>query len=286
MDPLKLVSWLKRGRTWLLAASYAWLAIICWAAWAERHLHAGILAVIPLLVIAFYLPKRAALLTAFLVGVAVTVLDRDLVPGGAFLDATPAADAIVLSLSLCAVVFAADLLRRADVQNAMLQTDLESAQAAALCDPLTGVANRARLMRRLSECIASLAPGLHVAVLFADLDRFKEVNDRAGHAVGDRLLALAAQRIENSVRGGDLLARVGGDEFVVVLDRIVTRFEAQHVVSAIKGAFADPFHVGDATFSIGITVGVSVTPEDGEDAELLLAAADADMYRQKYAASQ
>ncbi|MGD9701321.1 MAG: EAL domain-containing protein [Acidimicrobiia bacterium] len=146
-------------------------------------------------------------------------------------------------------------------------------------DALTGLANRALLMSRLDECVhASLHRGRNVALLYLDLDKFKEVNDSLGHGAGDRLLCEVAARLERSVRSSDTVARVGGDEFVVLLDG-ASRTLAVEIAGRISTAFASPVDLGSGTVvpaaSIGIAVGL------GQSAEQLLREADAALYRAK-----
>lgn len=148
-------------------------------------------------------------------------------------------------------------------------------------DPLTGLANRSSLYEHLDEVMARAErDGTQVAVLFTDLDRFKAVNDAHGHAVGDQVLADAASRIAHQVREGDLVARVGGDEVAVVLHG-VTRAEVAAVAARLVESVAAPYHVGDETHLIGLSVGVAVHPGDADDANGLVAAADRAMYAAK-----
>jgi|GEM_PF-1661329 len=151
----------------------------------------------------------------------------------------------------------------------------------ALRDPLTGLANRTLLAQRLEREIAhAKRNGGELGILFLDLDGFKNVNDRFGHAMGDRLLAEVGERLMGVVRGDELVARVGGDEFVVLLndlrsdslERCTARIEA-----ALRKAFAD----SDAR--IGVSVGSAVFGIDGNDPSSLIAAADAKMYAAKQA---
>lgn len=152
---------------------------------------------------------------------------------------------------------------------------------AAARDPLTGLANRHALLEVLEQAIrASVDSDLTTAVLLVDLDRFKLVNDSLGHAVGDRLLCLAAERLIQCVRPNDLVARHGGDEFVVIMRDLPDPAEAVHVALRVVDAFREPLLSGDTELSTTASVGISVTSasRDRIDANDLLREADTAMY--------
>jgi diguanylate cyclase (GGDEF)-like protein len=151
----------------------------------------------------------------------------------------------------------------------------------ALHDPLTGLPNRTLLADRLQHALSSCRePGEHVAVLLVDVDRFKHVNDSLGHSVGDQLLVALAGRLSASVRHGDTLARMGGDEFVIVAERVGGTDHAEELAARIAGAWACPLQLGDRTLHVDASVGVAVS-QPGMSGEELLANADAAMYRGK-----
>jgi diguanylate cyclase (GGDEF)-like protein/PAS domain S-box-containing protein len=148
-------------------------------------------------------------------------------------------------------------------------------------DSLTDLPNRTLLDERLAGALAraEVQDG-PVCVLFLDLDRFKEVNDSLGHRVGDALLVRVANRLKTLVRAEDLIARYGGDEFVIVTEH----HDVQQVVSMldrIVSAMADSFHVNDKELYVEASIGVSIYPQDGQDADTLLRNADAAMYLAK-----
>jgi diguanylate cyclase (GGDEF)-like protein len=116
-----------------------------------------------------------------------------------------------------------------------------------------------------------------------DLDHFKEVNDTLGHAAGDQLLCQVARRLESSVRSADTVARVGGDEFVIVIEGIKSLESAEAVAAKILVELALPFMLGNETAHIGGSIGVAVYPDVGRTAEELLRAADLAMYEAKAA---
>jgi diguanylate cyclase (GGDEF)-like protein/PAS domain S-box-containing protein len=148
----------------------------------------------------------------------------------------------------------------------------------ALHDPLTGLHNRAFLEQRLEQLVSQGESGL--AVMFVDLDRFKFVNDSHGHAVGDAMLREAAVRLHDSVRADDLVARVGGDEFVLLLPR-VQAVGAARIARTILRRMREPFVVDGQRLHSSSSVGIALFPEDGKDVQELLVSADAAMYRAK-----
>lgn len=149
----------------------------------------------------------------------------------------------------------------------------------ALHDPLTGVANRAALRREIAAMLAD--PGSEIAVVFIDFDKFKRVNDTLGHEVGDRLLEAVAARLTSAVRPHDLVARLAGDEFVIVArcggDPDVGRLLAERVIQAV----ATPVNLGGDLVDVGLSVGVTHSRPGQRDATTLLSEADAAMYAAK-----
>jgi len=160
----------------------------------------------------------------------------------------------------------------------------ERIQRVAHHDSLTGLPNRLLLNDRLDQAI-SLArrDSRQFALLYLDLDKFKPVNDTLGHAAGDQLLKEVAARIRHLLRESDTLARVGGDEFIVILPDIAGRAVAETVVRKIVSALAAPFLLGDPKHSIeiGASIGIAVYPADGNGADALVKAADNAMYSAK-----
>ena len=149
-------------------------------------------------------------------------------------------------------------------------------------DALTGLPNRRLLEDRLTQALAaSQRNRRHTAVMFVDLDRFKNINDSLGHAAGDVVLKQVAERLMAQLREVDTICRMGGDEFVVVLPEIKRAADAAHVAAKILETVAQPFAVEGRELQITPSVGISVFPDDGRDAESLIRNADAAMYHAK-----
>jgi len=160
--------------------------------------------------------------------------------------------------------------------------DEEMLQFLANHDQLTQLPNRNRFTQRLHDALARAARYQHkLALLFVDLDRFKNVNDTLGHESGDKLLVAVAERFRGTLRETDTLARLGGDEFTVVLEEIQGPVDAAASAQRLLGALAQPFHVQGHELFIGASIGIGIYPEDGGDATTLLRNADIAMYRAK-----
>ncbi|MDD2884262.1 MAG: EAL domain-containing protein, partial [Dechloromonas sp.] len=155
----------------------------------------------------------------------------------------------------------------------------------ALYDALTQLPNRAFFLDNLQQAIHTASHFQHtVAVFFLDLDRFKEVNDTQGHAVGDEVLREVALRFRAVLRNHELLARLGGDEFAVLATDI-DQSKASTVANRLNSALAAPLEIGHHTFSLGVSIGIAIYPSDGLNPDALLRAADIAMYRAKTSAS-
>ena len=151
-------------------------------------------------------------------------------------------------------------------------------------DSLTGLYNRTYLgdrMRELFDPPDGSAPPRRVAVLFVDLDGFKKVNDTAGHDAGDALLRSVAYRLARCVDEEDTLARVGGDEFVIVVNEYEDTGCLAALARQVLDAIAEPFEVANNEYYLGVSIGISVSPEDGHDATTLMRNADSAMYHAK-----
>jgi len=151
-------------------------------------------------------------------------------------------------------------------------------------DILTGLPNRRLFFDRVGQSLLNAKRQEHlVGLLYLDLDRFKEVNDSFGHAVGDLLLKEVSVRLADSLRLSDSAARMGGDEFTVILTKIVEPGDAAIVAQRIVDNIARPFLLEGHTVSVGVSIGIGIYPIDGEDPDTLLQKADTAMYRAKEA---
>jgi len=149
-------------------------------------------------------------------------------------------------------------------------------------DAVTNLPNRALFFDRLEQAVAAAVRyGHSLGLLYLDLDGFKQVNDSAGHDAGDQILAAVARRLEKCVRRSDTVARVGGDEFTVILTQVAGDAETRMVAGRILDALAVPFVLGERTFPLGVSIGISLCPANGSDADSLVKQADAAMYRVK-----
>ena len=149
-------------------------------------------------------------------------------------------------------------------------------------DGLTGLPNRYWIQQYLPTAIEAARAGGHgLAVLFVDLDGFKTVNDALGHAAGDELLRTVGKRLKTAVRPRDHVVRLGGDEFVVLLEQTGGPADVEHVAGRVLGAFRDGFHLQRSTHVLNASIGISLFPEHGGDAETLLKHADIAMYSVK-----
>ncbi|MFN2442430.1 MAG: putative bifunctional diguanylate cyclase/phosphodiesterase [Thermoanaerobaculia bacterium] len=150
-------------------------------------------------------------------------------------------------------------------------------------DPLTGLPNRALFLDRFAVAIshASRHQG-KLAILFLDIDRFKQVNDSLGHTMGDQLLKTAANRIRQTVRDEDTVARLGGDEFAILIHALAHAEHAGKVARKILDVLASPFPLGAREVFVTASLGIAIFPNDGADAEALVKNSDTAMYRAKH----
>lgn len=185
----------------------------------------------------------------------------------------------MLANDVTALKRAQEDLRFAAVQ---LQHDARRLEFLAHHDTLTGLPNRAMFADRAREAVAhARRHDKTAAFLFLDMDNFKQVNDSLGHETGDGLLKVMASRLRASVRGDDFVARIGGDEFCVLLQDIAEPHEAAAVAQKLLTELAKPCLVGEHEVSSGASIGIACVPQDGDDVGTLLRLADHAMYRAK-----
>ncbi|WP_420473478.1 diguanylate cyclase domain-containing protein [Noviherbaspirillum sp. ST9] len=157
---------------------------------------------------------------------------------------------------------------------------------AARYDELTGLPNRRLFQDRMKSALArTRRHGGRIALLYVDIDDFKQINDSLGHTAGDQLLGEVAHRLQQCVREEDTVARLGGDEFVVLLEEISTPDDAQLVSTKITATINQPVHLDGSLLCVHPSIGIAVYPDDGETAEQLLKHADMRMYEMKKARS-
>ncbi len=168
------------------------------------------------------------------------------------------------------------------IRNRMLQDAVAHEKYRADHDALTGLANRALFTDRLTQAVHRAdRSGELVGVIYADLDGFKEVNDTLGHAAGDELLKSVGRRLNDAVRASDTVARMGGDEFAMIVERLHDRFEINKVMEKMQVGLLKPIDLHGTQVKIGISIGYSIYPLDALDISHLLEHADAAMYAVK-----
>ncbi|MDR9440126.1 MAG: diguanylate cyclase [Halomonas sp.] len=176
-----------------------------------------------------------------------------------------------------------DITERKTLEDSLQESVIRFRQLART-DPLTGLANRGEFFARLENAMNLAArQGQSMALLFIDLDRFKPVNDTYGHVAGDQLLRDVGERLCRRLRDTDLVARIGGDEFTVLMPGPISAQAATRVAEQLCSILAAPFHLADDEVTISASIGVAIYPEHGKNAEALTHAADQAMYRAKSA---
>ncbi|HEX8238515.1 MAG TPA: EAL domain-containing protein [Allosphingosinicella sp.] len=168
-----------------------------------------------------------------------------------------------------------------------VRSNLDDAQAMAMYDPVTALPNRVHFRREAERVLATRDSG--AALLFVDLDGFKEVNDRLGHAQGDQVLIMVANRLRvvlkaevaDGTLAPPLLARLAGDEFTMLLPEVSTREEAERIAARALAALAEPFKSASGSVLIGGSIGIALAPEHGSELTALMKAADIAMYHAK-----
>lgn len=174
-------------------------------------------------------------------------------------------------------------------QTLTIERDRRNHEQMALYDLLTGLPNRLLFEQRLAKALHRVRDrNARMAVLFVDIDRLKPVNDMLGHQVGDMVLSKLASRISESVRHQDTVARIGGDEFLVLVEDVRGREDVSAIVTKVLYGVQKPFAVRDASGEVRLirmtaSVGAALYPEDGTDGDDLIRQADAEMYRAKIA---
>ncbi len=171
---------------------------------------------------------------------------------------------------------------RAQAEVDVMRDTLAAMSHAAERDLLTALPNRTLLLDRFSSAAAmATRHGTRLAMLFIDLNRFKEINDTLGHAIGDDALRQTADLLVSSVRSADTVSRYGGDEFVILLTDLAQASDASATASKVIATLGAPRRIAEHVIRLGCSIGISIYPDDGDDAYTLIARADAAMYRAK-----
>lgn len=187
-----------------------------------------------------------------------------------------------IALLLAAVVLVFHLLIKR--KTAELSEKAAKLEHMANHDPLTSLPNRKLFFDRLRHSLRRAErEGKLLAVLYIDLDQFKQINDSFGHAIGDEVLKELAVRLEKQIRDEDTIARLGGDEFAVVMESLKEAESTMHCVQRLNSVFDEPVTVQDLSFVLSASIGISLYPQDGTDAHTLLRNADTAMFKAKEA---
>jgi diguanylate cyclase (GGDEF)-like protein len=196
---------------------------------------------------------------------------------------------VAVGLAMVLLLVFAVILRKAyvviDSNEFRLKSENSKLTDKANNDPLTGLPNRDALMVQLQQSMAQIqTAGLgSLAVCFIDLDRFKPINDEHGHVVGDKVLQSVAGRIRSVARNGDFLARIGGDEFILIVHGLENIWEVEPVLSRLLHVTTSPILAGGHSAWIGFSIGVTIYPQDASTPEALIQHADEAMYKAKRA---
>jgi diguanylate cyclase (GGDEF)-like protein len=186
---------------------------------------------------------------------------------------------LTVLLALALLIGMGIKLTAVTIANTHLYTDLVHRSS---FDQLTDIPNRHNLEQRLQALLECSAAGDSIfALIYIDLDHFKQVNDQYGHIVGDLFLQHAVRRMKNQLRPGDMLARLGGDEFAALIVNIPDRAHAMEIVTRLEQAFARPFNIQNRQIQGSASMGIALYPQDGRDIDALLNTADSEMYAVK-----
>ena len=199
--------------------------------------------------------------------------DAFLPPGNWFF----AANGVEFGAMLFAIIVTCSEIDRMRI----LDVERRRAQRVASTDALTGIGNRLAFYEILRSALVAVGQNAGLGILYIDLDGFKPINDRHGHRVGDQLLCVVSQRIQSVVRSNDFIARIGGDEFAVLLRDVTNRELLNRIARNVRASIIEQVVVDRARVSVGASVGVSLFPDDGRSADELLDSADRDMYKEK-----
>jgi len=211
---------------------------------------------------------------------ALIVMGVALVSSGGITGATTPGDVFAMQISMMTMALGGLFVSAALTERRYSEMRLDML---ANHDPLTGLPNRSYFQDFLGHALArAQRDKSQVSLLFIDLDRFKHINDSQGHEVGDQVLRIVASRLADQLRADDFVARLGGDEFAVILIHPPASRAASRVARKLNQALAESFKLGQRRYAIGASIGISVYPDDGLDANTLLRQADLAMYQAKH----
>ena len=210
---------------------------------------------------------------------ALIVLGVAVVSSGGAISSTSPRELFALQVSMIAMALAGLFVSAALAERRHSEMRLDML---ANHDPLTGLPNRSYFQDFLGHALArAQREKSQVSLLFIDLDRFKHINDSQGHEVGDQVLCIVGNRLDEQLRADDFVARLGGDEFAIILMHPPASRAASRVVRKLLKTLAEPFKLAHRRYAIGASIGISVFPDDGLDANTLLRQADLAMYQAK-----
>jgi diguanylate cyclase (GGDEF)-like protein len=202
--------------------------------------------------------------------------------GGGAAPVQPSTTAVVVIAILQGLLGLAMLIRLLDDERVAALSAADQVAHMAYHDGLTGLPNRALFIDRLIMALPQAERHeKHLAVVFLDLDHFKTINDSLGHEVGDALLKITAERIRSVLRAEDTVARIGGDEFVIMIPDLRSPEDTGKIARKLNSVVREPFRALNHDLIVTSSIGIAVYPEDGEDARTLLKNADAAMYQAK-----
>jgi diguanylate cyclase (GGDEF)-like protein len=266
----------------LLIVSIATSLIVLWYVdWLLPNVHLGPLAALPLFLLGYRIGLWPTLSIAAAAAIGLAVADADYGGPKGIKLGDVAVDSAMLLVAFGIAAFAADRARRRDSEVARLQTRVARERNRAETDPVTQLPNRAYFEARLDQASLARDRDVLTGIVVADIDNFKEINDRYGHRAGDLVLREVARRLKAVTRKSDIVARIGGDEFGLILRGTDSVEDVRRVCDKARIAFATPFVLGGDPLSIGLSVGYSIFPDEGDDLRSLVDLADRRMYDAK-----
>lgn len=269
----------------LLVFSLAISLIVLWYVdWLLPNVHLGPLAALPLFLLGYRIGLWPTLALAGAAAIGLALADADYGSTGSHARISDVIiDSAMLLVAFGIAAFAADFARRRADEIATLRSRVARERSRAETDLVTNLPNRVHFERQLDLAASGRAREHLMGIVVADLDNFKQINDRCGHRTGDLVLAEAARRLESSVRKSDTVARIGGDEFGLILRGVESAEEVRLVCDKVRCAFAEPLALRSGSLLIGLSLGYSICPDDGDDLRSLVDIADRRMYEAKHA---